>query len=102
MPIVGASFPETQRPIGLRLVSGRHVKRLNAAARRLSRDSQEADGLEGRKMLISLMLICAVLASLALGVLAAYGVCLGFFRLIAGRAVPARAALEATPVKAEL
>ena len=53
-------------------------------------------------MLISLMLICAILASLALGVLAAYGICLGFFRLMAGRAVPVRAALEATPVKAEL
>ena len=36
-------------------------------------------------MLITLMLVCAVLASLAFGVLAAYGVCLGFFRLMAGR-----------------
>jgi hypothetical protein len=54
-------------------------------------------------MLISLMLICAVLASLAFGVLAAYGVCLGFFRLMAGRTrVAVRAALEGTPVKAEL
>ena len=53
-------------------------------------------------MLISLMLICAILASLALGVLAAYGICLGFFRLMAGRTVPVRAALEATPIKAEL
>ena len=53
-------------------------------------------------MLISLMLICAILASLAFGVLAAYGVCLGFFRLIAGRTVPVLAALEGTPVKAEL
>ncbi|HXS11184.1 MAG TPA: hypothetical protein VN734_00655 [Acidobacteriaceae bacterium] len=54
-------------------------------------------------MLILLMLICAILASLAFGVLAAYGVCLGFFHLIAGHAgVSVRAALEATPVKAEL
>jgi hypothetical protein len=52
-------------------------------------------------MLISLMLICAVFASLAFGVLAAYGVCLGFFRLIAGRTAPVRAALEAAPVEAE-
>ena len=52
-------------------------------------------------MLISLMLICAILASLAFGVLAAYGVCLGFFRLMAGRAgVPARKALEVTRLKA--
>ena len=51
-------------------------------------------------MLISLMLICAILASLAFGVLAAYSVCLGFFRLMAGRTVPVRA-LEAKPVKAE-
>jgi uncharacterized membrane protein len=53
-------------------------------------------------MLISLMLGCAILASLALGVLAAYGVCLGFFRLMAGRArVPARTA-QVTPAKAEI
>jgi nitrate reductase NapE component len=53
-------------------------------------------------MLISLMLICAILASLAFGVLAAYGVCLGFFRLMSGRAgVPART-LEVSPAKAEI
>jgi hypothetical protein len=52
-------------------------------------------------MLISLMLICAVFASLAFGVLAAYGMCLGFFRLMAGRSTSvARAAIE--PVKAEI
>jgi hypothetical protein len=52
-------------------------------------------------MLISLMLMCAVFASLAFGVLAAYGVCLGFFRLMAGRATSAaRSAIE--PVKAEI
>lgn len=51
-------------------------------------------------MLITLMLVCAVLASLAFGVLAAYGVCLGFFRLMAGRAgLPAP---TSTPVKAEV
>lgn len=55
------------------------------------------------KMLISLMLICAILASLALGVLAAYGVCLGFFQLMAGRAgVPVRATLESARAKAEV
>lgn len=37
-------------------------------------------------MLISTMLVCAVLASLAFGVLVAYGICLAFFRLIGGRA----------------
>jgi hypothetical protein len=31
-------------------------------------------------VIVSLMLICAVGASLALGVLVAYGVCLGMFR----------------------
>jgi hypothetical protein len=36
-------------------------------------------------MVTTLMLICAVLASLAFGVLAAYGVCLGFFHLMAAR-----------------
>jgi hypothetical protein len=52
-------------------------------------------------MLISLMLGCAVLASLAFGVLAAYGVCLGFFRLMAGRGTSAtHATIE--PVKAEV
>jgi nitrate reductase NapE component len=62
-----------------------------------------SDGLEGRNMLITLMLVCAVLASLALGVLAAYGVCLGFFRLMAGHAgVPVHSALETAPVKAEV
>lgn len=52
-------------------------------------------------MLISLMLICAILASLAFGVLAAYGVCLGFFRLMAGRTISAaHNAIE--PAKAEI
>jgi nitrate reductase NapE component len=52
-------------------------------------------------MLISLMLACAILASLAFGVLAAYGVCLGFFQLMAGRTSPAtRSAIE--PIKAEI
>ena len=54
-------------------------------------------------MLISLMLLCAILASLAFGVLMAYGVCLGFFRLIAGHAgLPVRAAIESAPAKAEV
>lgn len=54
-------------------------------------------------MLITLMVLCAILASLALGVLAAYGICLGFFRLISGHAgVPVRQALEVAPVKAEV
>jgi hypothetical protein len=51
-------------------------------------------------MLITLMLVCAVLASLAFGVLAAYGICLGFFHLMAGRSgavVPTSA-----PTKAEI
>jgi hypothetical protein len=51
-------------------------------------------------MLITLMLVCAVLASLAFGVLAAYGICLGFFHLMAGRSgavVPTSA-----PAKAEV
>lgn len=33
-------------------------------------------------MIISIMLACAVLASLAFGVLTAYGLCLAFFRLM--------------------
>ena len=53
-------------------------------------------------MLISLMLVCAILASLALGVLAAYGICLGFFRLMSGRTVPAHAGIDPTPAKAKL
>lgn len=54
-------------------------------------------------MLITLMIVCAILASLALGVLAAYGICLGFFRLMAGRnRLAVRSTLEGTPVKAEL
>jgi hypothetical protein len=51
-------------------------------------------------MLISLMLACAILASLAFGVLAAYGVCLGFFRILAGRAAAVR--IEPAPAKAEI
>jgi hypothetical protein len=54
-------------------------------------------------MLILLMLGCAVLASLAFGVLTAYGICLGFFRLMGGRAaVPVHPALETSPAKAKL
>ncbi|HEY4009463.1 MAG TPA: hypothetical protein VGM11_04885 [Acidobacteriaceae bacterium] len=63
-----------------------------------------AAGLEGQKMLISLMLVCAILAAMAFGVLVAYGVCLGFFRLMAGRAAaPVRTgALETAPAKAKI
>lgn len=53
-------------------------------------------------MLISLMLVCAILASMAFGVLAAYGVCLGFFRLMAGRATAQSPALDTAPAKAEV
>lgn len=53
-------------------------------------------------MLITLMLVCAVFASMAFGVLAAYGVCLGFFRIIAGRAgAPVRPALETRPSESQ-
>ena len=37
-------------------------------------------------MIDSMMLVCAVFASLAVGVLAAYGVCLGFFAAFRMRA----------------
>ena len=37
-------------------------------------------------MIDSMMLMCAVFASLAVGVLAAYGVCLGFFAAFRMRA----------------
>ncbi len=67
----------------------------------LRRSLVGADGLEGSKMLITLMLGCAILASLALGVLAAYAVCLGFFRVMAGRTVAAIHAASA-PAKAEI
>jgi hypothetical protein len=53
-------------------------------------------------MLISLMLICAILASLALGVLAAYGICLAFFRVMADRTLPALSpSMESAPAKAK-
>lgn len=51
--------------------------------------------------MVSVMLVCAVLASLAFGVLAAYGLCLAFFRMMSmhGQVVrPVR--LEAGPVEA--
>lgn len=50
--------------------------------------------------MISMMLVCAVLASLAFGVLVAYGICLAFFRLIGGRAVAAPARLKASQMEA--
>jgi hypothetical protein len=53
-------------------------------------------------MLISLMLACAIFASLALGVLAAYAVCLGFFRLMAGRTPVGHAVLETASAKVKL
>jgi hypothetical protein len=83
---VGASFPETRQALGIRLVYGWLVKQDGSPQRAaFSRSLRLADGLEGRKMLITLMLVCAVLASLAFGVLAAYGICLGFFHLMASR-----------------
>jgi hypothetical protein len=42
------------------------------------------------------MLVCAVLASLAIGVLAAYGVCLGMFGLFR---MHARQAMVTSPVR---
>ncbi|HTV08344.1 MAG TPA: hypothetical protein VMD97_04790 [Candidatus Aquilonibacter sp.] len=52
-------------------------------------------------MLITLMLVCAVFASLAFGVLTAYAICLGFFRLMAGRSGVAVTSNSA-PAKAEV
>ena len=49
-------------------------------------------------MIDSMMLMCAVFASLAVGVLAAYGVCLGFFAAFRMRAQRA-AVTPATAVK---
>ena len=52
-------------------------------------------------MIISIMLACAVLASLAFGVLTAYGLCLGFFRLMRMHGPTVNAArLESQPIEA--
>jgi hypothetical protein len=42
--------------------------------------------VEGFRVTDSIVLVCAVLASLAAGVLMAYGVCLGLFRIFEMRA----------------
>jgi hypothetical protein len=47
------------------------------------------------------MIACAVLASLAFGVLTAYGLCLAMFRLLQGRSAAVMTPrLEAQPVEA--
>ncbi len=46
----------------------------------------------------SMVLVSAVLVSLALGVLAAYGVCLGFFWVMRRGAVVVRAQVTVAPV----
>ncbi|MEO6816179.1 MAG: hypothetical protein ABI177_05710 [Edaphobacter sp.] len=53
-------------------------------------------------MYSSIMLICAVLASLAIGVLAAYGVCVAMFNIfrIHARQVAVRSARAVAPVRA--
>ena len=53
-------------------------------------------GWKDRKVIVSLMMVCAVLASMAFGVLVAYGICLAFFRLMGAStaAVPARNVVE--------
>ena len=49
-------------------------------------------------MIVSLMLIAAVLASLALGVLVAYGVCQTMFRIFRVHATSVSRQSAATPV----
>jgi hypothetical protein len=51
-------------------------------------------------MLITLMLVCAILASMAFGVLSAYGVCLAFLRMISGQS-KSHPALETVGAKAK-
>lgn len=53
-------------------------------------------------MYSSIMLICAVLASLAIGVLAAYAVCLAMFNIfrIHARQVAVKSARTVSPVRA--
>lgn len=53
-------------------------------------------------MYSSIMLICAVLASLAIGVLAAYGVCITMFKIfrIHARQVAVKSARAVAPVRA--
>jgi hypothetical protein len=48
-------------------------------------------GWKDRNVIVSLMVICAVLASMALGVLVAYGICMTLFRLLGARAMAAPA-----------
>lgn len=48
----------------------------------------------------SIVLVCAVLASMAAGVLMAYGVCLGMFRVFQMRAAQAEMKAERTVVVA--
>lgn len=53
-------------------------------------------GWKDGKVIVSMMVVCAVLASLAFGVLVAYGICLALFRLIGGQTVRASARLIET------
>jgi hypothetical protein len=47
--------------------------------------------------MITLMLVCAVFASLALGVLVAYGICQGMFRLFRMHAISAAKSRVSAP-----
>jgi hypothetical protein len=52
-------------------------------------------------VIVSVMLACAVLVSLAFGVLTAYGLCLAFFRLMSMQAAAiTRTAIESQPAEA--
>lgn len=59
-------------------------------------------GWKDGEVIVSLMVVCAVLASLAFGVLVAYGVCLAFFRLFGARAATGAARLDRKPVEAKV
>ena len=59
--------------------------------------------LEDGAVISSLMMVCAVLASLALGVLVAYGICLAMFRVFRVHAESAaRGRVKATATRVAL
>ena len=69
---------------------------ISSETRRKTAAQGRGKGWKDRKVIVSLMVVCAVLASMAFGVLVAYGVCLAFFRLMGAStaAVPTRKPVE--------
>lgn len=99
---MGKMYPKQQQGLSPGYCNCRQICNNGFVERLLWRVLARGQGLNQEYFVYSsIMLICAVLASLAIGVLAAYGVCIAMFNIfrIHARQVAVKSARSVAPVR---